>query len=406
MLGMIANRDLDGYEDLLDPDNKPSHKAKEGTPVRKSLMANRLGIKSVRFDLNVKYIEPKTSYEDLYENEYSNPSNWGPQPRAGMFKKTQQKVRDSPVRRLRTPMPESDGPTYDELTDENASLPGSKTPAKPEEKTRIDTRKKETNAKQKTKNESNKKRSKIPVKRKDNTSESSIEMVIPKHNNIGDIKRFHNRSRFQNGIDHQPEKRVIKTNDENHYYYDPNHEMSEYYYYYDSDIVSQAKLKTENSVSMNRKKRRLQKLKQMRADKEHTERINLQKRYDALEDQVGTKVKMEDDSDIAVGEGTFTKSDKKLHFGKRQLDGFQLAKKDVDGFYEVEEEFTEDLSSDSTGLSPPIDKPKRPAPLLNIGATDKKFKDFGPALEFEANNEKIMEINECEDLLPEKGFWR
>ena len=142
MLGMIANRDLDGYEDLLDPDNKPSHKAKEGTPVRKSLMANRLGIKSVRFDLNVKYIEPKTSYEDLYENEYSSPSNWGPQPRAGMFKKTQQKVRDSPVRRLRTPMPESDGPTYDELTDENASLPGSKTPAKPEEKTRIDTRKK------------------------------------------------------------------------------------------------------------------------------------------------------------------------------------------------------------------------------------------------------------------------
>ena len=62
------------------------------------------------------------------------------------------------------------------------------------------------------------------------------------------------------------------------------------------------KLKTENSVSMNRKKRRLQKLKQMRADKEHTERINLQQRYDALEDQVGTKVKMEDDSDIAVGE--------------------------------------------------------------------------------------------------------
>merc|ERR1712106_556182 len=239
--------------------------------------------------------------------------------------------------------------------------------------------------KRKVKNESKQ-------KREDKTeTESSIDMIIPKHNNIGDIRRFHNRTRFQHGIDHQPEKRMITTKDENHYYYDPNQ---------DGANDQSKRNDSEKNMSLNRKKRRLQKLKQMRVDKEHTERINLQKRYDGLEDQVNpaNKNDQDNDSDLAVGEGTF-KGDKKLHFGRRQLDGFHLAKKDVDGFYGGEEEFTEDLSSDSTGLSPPLVERRRPPPLLNIGATDKKFKDFGPALEFEASNVKMAQMNERDELL-------
>ena len=42
----------------------------------------------------------------------------------------------------------------------------------------------------------------------------------------------------------------------------------------------------------------------------------------------------------------------------------------------------------------------RPKPLLNIGATDKKMKDFGPAMKFEKNEEKVVEVADCEDLMP------
>ena len=95
MLGMIANRDLDGYEDLLDPDNKPNRYGNDATRTKSGNLVNKAGVKTVRFNLNVQYINPKTSYEDLYNQDHE-----GPTPRAGVFRKTH---RDE-IKRLRTPV--------------------------------------------------------------------------------------------------------------------------------------------------------------------------------------------------------------------------------------------------------------------------------------------------------------
>lgn len=82
------------------------------------------------------------------------------------------------------------------------------------------------------------------------------------------------------------------TSDDHHYYYDPNHEMSEYYYYYDTD--KDESQKTEN-VSLTRKRRRLQKLQQVRAETKARDRIHLQRRFDQLEDRVNAVEKYRKD---------------------------------------------------------------------------------------------------------------
>ena len=49
-----------------------------------------------------------------------------------------------------------------------------------------------------------------------------------------------------------------------------------------------------------------------------------------------------------------------------------------------EEEFTENLSSDTTAETPNKNIKIR-EPVLEFGAVDKPFKEFGPALEFEGS---------------------
>ena len=68
--------------------------------------------------------------------------------------------------------------------------------------------------------------------------------------------------------------------------------MSEYYYYYDTDKDESEK--TEN-VSLTRKRRRLQKLQQTRAESNARDRIHLQRRFDQLEDRVNAVEKYRND---------------------------------------------------------------------------------------------------------------
>ena len=88
---------------------------------------------------------------------------------------------------------------------------------------------------------------------------------------------------------------------------------------------------------------------------------------------------MDNDSDMLLGDFEKAKSIGNVADGE----GHFLRNRNQATFEEdVEEEFTENLSSDTTVETPNKNIQIR-EPVLEFGAVDKPFKEFGPALEFE-----------------------
>ena len=88
---------------------------------------------------------------------------------------------------------------------------------------------------------------------------------------------------------------------------------------------------------------------------------------------------MDNDSDMLLGDFVKAKSIGNVADGE----GHFLRNRNQATFEEdQEEEFTENLSSDTTAETPNKNIQIR-EPVLEFGAVDKPFKEFGPALEFE-----------------------
>ena len=97
---------------------------------------------------------------------------------------------------------------------------------------------------------------------------------------------------------------------------------------------------------------------------------------------------MDNDSDMLLGDFEKAKSIGNVANGE----GHFLRNRNQATFEEdQEEEFTENLSSDTTAETPNKNIQIR-EPVLEFGAVDKPFKEFGPALEFEGSvTEKLTQ---------------
>ena len=96
---------------------------------------------------------------------------------------------------------------------------------------------------------------------------------------------------------------------------------------------------------------------------------------------------MDNDSDMLLGDFEKAKSIGNVADGE----GHFLRNRNQATFEDAEEEeFTENLSSDTTAETPNKNIQIR-EPVLEFGAVDKPFKEFGPALEFEEIQTKMIQ---------------
>jgi hypothetical protein len=225
MLGMIANRDLESYEDLLDP-----NMAKK---MNEAIIENRkrLGIKNVRFNPNEEIIP---SQVDSNENVWMD--DLVPSPRAGIFSKNKNKnSTETKPKPQRIPV-ESDSPTYDDLSNSDTTSNTDNCRSADsgvQNAQKLDRQKPDSQSRQPERTKM--KQTRDPLKNPEIKmfEDSSIEQFIPDKNKFGDVKRYYQgtQDRFRNRLDHQPERPMEFKNPKSDYYYDEAGEFSHYYYF-------------------------------------------------------------------------------------------------------------------------------------------------------------------------------